>query len=314
MQIVENNITHSSRYFGPGVVSHNVEGHHQASALLDMLEIAFNNALHFLGDPDDIVNGGFPSWLISENVLDEFANINTESIEFGQLKELDFDKTPIEGAVKQKYRIGLALESAALKICNDIWSVTNKLPFEDINREFLDMDKPARLSDAATSYTIKVLAIAIHEGYPLDTWKNDFEAKLLLLRGEKERFHLIEKETRIKNERLMESNRILFEQHMNNLNQPTKSDCFIATAAYGTEYEQKINVLRCWRDTKLLGSKISSPLVKFYYKKSPPIARFISTRGYLRALVRMCLAPIIIIIGFSVRKDYPSWSDQGNPE
>ena len=310
VQIVQNNITHSSRYFGHGVVSHDVDGHHKASALLDMLEIAFNNALHFLGDPDDIVEGGFPTELISEEVLDEFGNIDIESIEFKTLKGLNFKKIPVEDAVKQKYRIGLALEAAGRKIMNDMFQVKRKLPLDDINLRYLDSTKSAIYVDAATSYTIKVLAIAIHEGYPLDSWRNDFDAKISLLKMEKDRWQ------NIKNEVQREA-KLAEQRFQQALQQPQivvqKSDCFIATAAYGTKYEQKIDFLRCWRDTKLLPSNIFSPLVKLYYEKSPPIANFISNKKFLRAIVRLCLAPIIFVIRFSVRKEFITWSDQGNP-
>lgn len=92
------------------------------------------------------------------------------------------------------------------------------------------------------------------------------------------------------------------------------SDCFIATAAYGTKYEEKINVLRCWRDTKLMPSKVLSPFVRFYYKYSPPIAKFISNKPFFRRLVRVVLTPTIFLIGLVVRSEYPLWTDQGNPQ
>lgn len=92
------------------------------------------------------------------------------------------------------------------------------------------------------------------------------------------------------------------------------SDCFIATAAYGTKYEEKINVLRCWRDTKLMPSKVLSPFVRFYYKYSPPVAKFISNKPFFRRLVRVVLTPTIFLIGLVVRSEYPLWTDQGNPQ
>ena len=92
------------------------------------------------------------------------------------------------------------------------------------------------------------------------------------------------------------------------------SDCFIATSAYGTKYEEKINVLRCWRDTKLMPSKVLSPFVRFYYKYSPPIAKFISNKPFFRRLVRVVLTPTIFLIGLVVRNEYPLWTDQGNPQ
>jgi hypothetical protein len=67
------------------------------------------------------------------------------------------------------------------------------------------------------------------------------------------------------------------------------SGCFIATAAYGTETAEQIDVLRAFRDQVLLQSPIGSRFVSLYYKTSPPIADFISEHSILRAVVREVL-------------------------
>ncbi|MBW2980746.1 hypothetical protein KY360_05000 [Candidatus Woesearchaeota archaeon] len=72
--------------------------------------------------------------------------------------------------------------------------------------------------------------------------------------------------------------------------------CFIATAAYGTPFAQEIDVLRDWRDNSLSKNFLGVLFVKFYYRISPPIARFISKREKLRRLVRIVLKPVIKII------------------
>jgi transcription elongation factor Elf1 len=69
--------------------------------------------------------------------------------------------------------------------------------------------------------------------------------------------------------------------------------CFIATAAYGTPFAYEIDVLRDWRDNSLNTNSLGRAFVKFYYKVSPPIARFISKRKKLRKLVRIILKPIV---------------------
>lgn len=73
--------------------------------------------------------------------------------------------------------------------------------------------------------------------------------------------------------------------------------CFIATAAYGTPFAKEINVLRKFRDQKLLKTKIGSAFVKFYYRHSPPIASFIKDKPVLRAFVRGILKPIVWLCG-----------------
>jgi hypothetical protein len=65
--------------------------------------------------------------------------------------------------------------------------------------------------------------------------------------------------------------------------------CFIATAAYGTEAAEEIDVLRAFRDEVLLENSLGSQLVELYYQTSPPVADFISEHEGLRTLVRELL-------------------------
>jgi hypothetical protein len=69
-------------------------------------------------------------------------------------------------------------------------------------------------------------------------------------------------------------------------------DCFIATAAFGTALEGKIDALRAFRDAYLMKSSTGRKFVEAYYQHSPPIARAIADRPWLRALVRVLLLPI----------------------
>jgi hypothetical protein len=66
----------------------------------------------------------------------------------------------------------------------------------------------------------------------------------------------------------------------------TGSQCFIATAAYGTPTAEQINVLREFRDVALLQSSEGSKFVALYYQLSPPAARFIAGNELLRTLVK----------------------------
>ena len=70
---------------------------------------------------------------------------------------------------------------------------------------------------------------------------------------------------------------------------PKPSGCFIATAAMGTEYHPDVLVLRQFRDEWLLRGRFDSlgkEFVRLYYRYSPPIADYISTRKFLRRLAR----------------------------
>lgn len=71
--------------------------------------------------------------------------------------------------------------------------------------------------------------------------------------------------------------------------------CFIATAAFGTPMAGEVMELRHFRDGYLLKRGWGRSFVKFYYAHSPPIADFIRERGWLRAVVRAALRPLIWI-------------------
>jgi hypothetical protein len=71
--------------------------------------------------------------------------------------------------------------------------------------------------------------------------------------------------------------------------------CFIATAAYGSYESKEVKVLRIFRDEYLLTNKWGKAFVRFYYRHSPEIARFISDKPALKALVRAALKPFLAV-------------------
>ena len=92
-------------------------------------------------------------------------------------------------------------------------------------------------------------------------------------------------------------------------NTKTQSGCFIATAAFGSPYHERIDVLRCWRDVRLRQSRLTAPLVRWYYAISPPIARCVARSKTLRFLVRAALRPTIWLISIQVKDRYQYWED-----
>lgn len=76
--------------------------------------------------------------------------------------------------------------------------------------------------------------------------------------------------------------------------------CFIATAAYGTYFEDDVKVLRDFRDKYLKTNVIGQVLVKTYYKYSPPIAKVISKNEILKFVIRVVLTPIVLVIKYPV--------------
>jgi len=69
--------------------------------------------------------------------------------------------------------------------------------------------------------------------------------------------------------------------------------CFIATAAYGSYLDLHVEVLRTFRDQRLMTNRPGREFVSFYYDHSPPIARVISEHPLLKAVVRGLLTPIV---------------------
>ncbi len=89
----------------------------------------------------------------------------------------------------------------------------------------------------------------------------------------------------------------------------TPGGCFIATAAYGTDTAEQLDILREFRDTVLLPNSLGAEFVSLYYKTSPPIADFISQHEVLRTAVRVGFVdPIVAILNWS----YDLWSAKGS--
>jgi hypothetical protein len=72
-----------------------------------------------------------------------------------------------------------------------------------------------------------------------------------------------------------------------------EKECFVATAAFGTEMAGKIDVLRAFRDGRLLTNVPGRKFVDFYCEKGPPIAAAIRSEAWLRTAVRILLYPLI---------------------
>ena len=73
--------------------------------------------------------------------------------------------------------------------------------------------------------------------------------------------------------------------------------CFIATAAYGTDTAEQLDILREFRDTVLLPNSLGAKFVSLYYRTSPPLADFVSQNEVLRTMVRVGFVdPIVKIL------------------
>jgi len=83
-------------------------------------------------------------------------------------------------------------------------------------------------------------------------------------------------------------------------------DCFVATAAYGADTAEEINILREFRDVVLLPDGLGAEFVSLYYEVSPPIAEVISQYDFLRTAVRVgFIDPVVAILNWS----HALWSE-----
>jgi hypothetical protein len=73
----------------------------------------------------------------------------------------------------------------------------------------------------------------------------------------------------------------------------TLHGCFIATAAYGTPLAKEIDVLRRFRDRRLLDNPLGQLAVAAYYSLSPPVAAAITSDERLRHAARALVEPVV---------------------
>jgi hypothetical protein len=65
--------------------------------------------------------------------------------------------------------------------------------------------------------------------------------------------------------------------------------------------EPEVVTLKKFRDNILKKSALGRSFIKAYYRYSPPMARYISDKPKLKALVRWCLKPVVRAIKRDLR-------------
>jgi len=76
----------------------------------------------------------------------------------------------------------------------------------------------------------------------------------------------------------------------------TSSNCFIATAVYGSPFSSEVMQLRHFRDSFFLHCTKGRYLISLYERLSPPVAAVIEIRPWLRLVVRYTvIVPLIMV-------------------
>jgi hypothetical protein len=83
--------------------------------------------------------------------------------------------------------------------------------------------------------------------------------------------------------------------------------CFVATAAYGAPWQNKVQALRWVRDRYLERSPLGKSMVDFYYYASPPAARLIARSEIARGMARQVLGPIAEVAELATASERQSW-------
>jgi len=76
--------------------------------------------------------------------------------------------------------------------------------------------------------------------------------------------------------------------------------CFIATAVYGSSWEEHVVTLRQFREKWLLSNSPGKCFVEIYYSLSPPLAEAIADRPWARTISRLALTPVVVLAGASL--------------
>ena len=304
--IIRTKFSSNMKHIGMGIVNWDIDGDFEMDHKLQNLDVAFNNAVAFLGDPFSMIKGGIDSVLtvrimrFDENAdgipdyeqrklsREESLSIAETPMTKDMIEEIEFIGVPNEEVLKQQFRIGLILESAGahiLSILNPLVLQVIRTDSTGVTVKFL-MEKQtnaAEAMDKGRNFQLGATALALGADLPIDEWKtDDFELIQTLLKDSKKAIDKHKSEVNANLERA--------------ITQKQTSECFIATAAYGTPYDSKIDVLRNWRDDSLKSSILGRMFIRNYYFFSPPIASIVAKSTALRGIVRLILSPIIHLL------------------
>jgi len=85
----------------------------------------------------------------------------------------------------------------------------------------------------------------------------------------------------------------------------TAAGCCAACSAYGSADDERLDVIRQFRDEYLMVSPVGRAVADLYYRASPPIARFIDDHPAVRPLARAAWTPVVGISTLAVDATLP---------
>jgi hypothetical protein len=69
--------------------------------------------------------------------------------------------------------------------------------------------------------------------------------------------------------------------------------CLFRSSLQGSPFEDKLDIIRRFRDRFLVPTFLGKPLVKFYYRTSPPVSRFVHSRKPVLVITKATLISIV---------------------
>ena len=85
----------------------------------------------------------------------------------------------------------------------------------------------------------------------------------------------------------------------------TAAGCCAACSAYGSADEERLDVIRQFRDEYLMVNPVGRAVADLYYTASPPVARFIDGHPAVRPLARAAWTPAVAISTLAVDATLP---------
>ena len=74
--------------------------------------------------------------------------------------------------------------------------------------------------------------------------------------------------------------------------------CFMASAAYGTPLATDIDILRTFRDNRLLSNGLGHAFSDTYYRLSAPVVDYVAKHEVVRGIVRLFISIVLVAIEF----------------